>query len=343
MSLFKKSENMRYEAMTIRYKLLLFLFILKADWLLAEHFDTQALRGSINPNGIFFNRFTGSFSGTEWFQTTPIAGTNRYRMVDIFGGGFNATVTSDGMITLDGGVGAGSFSGPDDYVIMPNLGGTVFTFTCNRVPLTTENFPLLLESPRPANDLFAGTWDNVIESINPETGVIGAPGNEELILTTSANTLRITDPGGLFFQGIFENGRQIVFRKIEPNPTDPDLSSFPGSDINFSQNLMASVFFDNINRFTGLFLLQTRTPLGSQNQTMFRFTATRSVPLAMGDINADGLVNNVDRDLLVDQQGNTVESDAYNLAADLNRDNVVDNDDLIIFDSGEEIFSNGFE
>ncbi len=323
--------------------LFLLTLFLCFDHLHANEQKIETVNGAINPNGVFFNRFTGGFSGTEWFQTTPIAGTGRYRMIDIFGGGFDATVTPDGIITLDGGVGNGSFSGPDNYVITPNLGGTPFTFTCNRVPLTTADFPLLLDSPRIANDLFAGAWDNVIESINPETGVIGAPGTEELILTTSANTLRITDPGGLFFQGVFENGRQIVFRKIEPNPSDPELSSFPGSDINFTQNLIASVFFDNINQFTGLFLLQTRTPLGSQNQAMFRFTATRSVPLALGDVNGDGLVNVMDRDLIVDQQGNTVEGDTYNLAADLNLDNVIDNSDLMIFDGSDEIFANGFE
>ena len=300
------------------------------------------ITGTINPNGLFFNRFTGSFSGTEWFQTMSVEGTDRYQMVDIFGGGFNATITADGIITLDNEAGGGSFSDQDNYVIMPDL-GTVFTFTCNRVPLTNANFPLVLDSSRIANDLFAGTWDNVIESVNPETGVIGAPEAEELTLITSANTLRITDPGGLFFQGVFENGRQIVFRKIVPEPSDINLSSFPGSDINFSENLIASVYFDDINQFTGLFLLQTRTPLGSQDQSMFRFTATRRILLAQGDVNGDGLVNIIDRDLLVDQQGNSVESDDYNLAADLNLDDIIDNNDLIIFDTSDKIFINGFE
>lgn len=299
--------------------------------------------GTINPNGMFFNRFTGGFDGTEWFQTTPIAGTDRYQLVDIFGGGFNASITPEGIITLDNGTGDGSFSDTDNYVITPNLGGTLFTFTCNRAPLTDADFPLQLIDARPANDLFAGTWNNVIESINPETGIIGTPGNEELELMVAGNTLRITDPAGLYFQGVFETGRQVVFRKIVPEPSDPSLESFPGSDINFDQNLIASVYFDDINQFTGLFMLQSRAPLGSQTQLMFRFTATRDIPLATGDINGDGTINDTDRVLLVDQLGLTVEDDNYNLAADLNLDDLVNKMDLAIFDGDDVIFANSFE
>lgn len=298
--------------------------------------------GTINPNGIYFNRFAGSFSGTEWFQTTPIAGTNRYQLVDIFGGGFDATITPEGLITLDNGIGGGSFSDNNNYVITPDL-GSIFTFTCNRAPLTDANFPLQLVSARPASDLFTGTWNNVIESINPETGSIGSPSNEDLILTVSGNTLRITDPGGLYFQGVFETGRQIVFRKIDPNPAGSSVASFPGSDINFSQDMVASVYFDHINKFSGLFMLQSRTALGSQTQLMFRFTAIRATPLAAGDINGDGMVDETDRNLLIGQQGSTVEDDGYSLAADLNLDDRIDEMDLIIYDGDVFLFASSFE
>ncbi len=60
------------------------------------------------PSGIYFNRFTGSFNGTEWFQVTPTGGTNQYLMVDIFGGGFTTTVNDQGQVFFANG--SGSFS-----------------------------------------------------------------------------------------------------------------------------------------------------------------------------------------------------------------------------------------
>lgn len=297
---------------------------------------------AIDPRGIYFNRFDGGFPGTEWFQVIPITGANRYSLNDIAGGGFNATITDDGIITLDGGVGGGNFSSPDNYVITPNLGGTVFTFTNNRAPLTTTDFPLQLNSPRPANSLLAGSWDNVLQTINPETGVISAPSNELLTLTTDGNTLRITDPGGLFFQGVFENGVQIAFRRIVPDPAGA-FASFPGSDINFAQDMLGEALFLNVNEFVSFFLLQSRDPLGSQTQQMFRFTATRVNPFPLGDVNGDQMVDMDDRDLIVMQLGLGIEDDAYNLAADLDNNGLVNDNDLALFDGEEILFLTGFE
>ncbi|WP_395375129.1 dockerin type I repeat-containing protein [Marinicella sp. W31] len=308
-----------------------------------ETLEENSVAGAINPNGIFFNRFTGGFDGTEWFQTTPIAGTNRFQLVDIFGGGFNATITPQGNITLDGGAGTGSFSDADNYVIMPSIGNETFTFTSNRVPFTSASFPLQLDSIRPANNLFSGNWSSTIETINPETGVLENTSNTTLNLTASGSTLRITDQNNIFYQGIFETGRQIIFRRLVPDPFDPSVESFPGSDTNSGENLIANVYFETINHFNATLLLQTRAPLGSQIQTVLRISANRQTPLQQGDINGDGLVNATDRNLLVDQLNATVEDAAYNLAADLNRDDVIDNVDLSIFDGGDVIFTNGFE
>ncbi len=297
---------------------------------------------NIDPRGIFFNRFSGGFSGTEWFQTIPVAGENRYSLNDIFGGGFTATITLEGVITLDGGVGNGSFSDPDNYVITPDLGGTVFTFVNNRAPLTSPNFPLQLSSPRPANTLLAGNWNNVLQTINPETGVIGPPSNELLTLTTAGNTLRITDPGGLFFQGVFENGVQVAYRRIVPDPTGV-FASFPDSDINFAQDMLGETMFLNVNEFVAFFLLQSRAPLGSQVQQMFRFTAARVNPFPFGDVNGDQVVNLDDRLLIEMQLGLDIEDDNFNLAADLDSDGVITTNDLALFDDEEVILVTGFE
>jgi hypothetical protein len=52
------------------------------------------IEGAINPLGIYYNQFTGSFSGTEWFQTIPGAAPGQFILADIFGGGFGATITA---------------------------------------------------------------------------------------------------------------------------------------------------------------------------------------------------------------------------------------------------------
>ena len=115
---------------------------------------------SIDPRGIYFNRFSGAFSGTEWFQTipTPVGGPDSFRLADIFGGGLDARITPNGQITLSDGRGTGAFDGPDRYTIRPNLGGARFVFNNNRIAGTDADFPLELSSPRPANNLLAGEW-----------------------------------------------------------------------------------------------------------------------------------------------------------------------------------------
>ncbi len=288
---------------------------------------------AIDPRGIFFNRFTGSFGGTEWFQTIPLTGTNRYRVADIFGGGFDCTITPEGIVTLDAGVGTGSFSTPDRYVIRPNLGGTVFTFTNTRAPGTAPDFPLSIVSPIAGNPLLAGTYRTLTQPVNPETGLVAAGGFENNTITVLNTTFRITDPGGLFFQGIFESPTRVSFRVVSPTPGDARFRSIPGSAINFTQNMMGSVRVTSVNTFTAVFLLQSRTPLGSQTQSVFFMDATRIDPLPQGDLNGDRAVTDADRTLLLAQIGLTAESDAFNIAADLDLDGDVDAADLALLNA----------
>src|SRR5688500_15787561 len=57
----------------------------------------------IDPTGIYLNTFSGSFSGTEWFQITPGREEGVLLMTDIRGGGFAATVDANGSVAFDGG------------------------------------------------------------------------------------------------------------------------------------------------------------------------------------------------------------------------------------------------
>jgi len=288
--------------------------------------------GDIDPRGIYHNVFSGGFSGTEWFQVVPIAGTNRYRVADIFSGGFNSTITPDGNVTLDGGIGSGSFSTDDAWVITPSLGGTVFTFDNLRAPDTTVDFPLRLNSPAPANPILSGAWTNQLLALNPRTGVVVGSGTESLSVTATGTTLRITDPGGLFFQGVFESPTRVGYRAISPNPSDPNFASFVGSSSNIGQDMLGRVTVESVNDMVAVFLLQTRAPLGSQQQSVFRFTMTRTDPLPAGDLNGDRVVDEDDRDLFTAQLGMTSGDDGYNIAADLDLDGVVGSKDLALFE-----------
>ena len=289
---------------------------------------TAALAGGptpdFNPEGLYHNAFTGPFGGTEWFQVIPIPGTDRYRMADIFSGGFNGTITSDGTVTLDGGIGGGSFSNDDDWIVTPNLGGSVFTFNSTRAPNTTPDFPLQLDSAAPANPLLTGNWSATAQQINPRTGAVVNRFTEPLTVSAFGNSFRFTDPGGLFFQGTFESPTLVGFRVVVSTPSDTRFRTFPGSGNNLSQNMLGVAHIIDINNFTADIFLQSRAPLGSQTQAAFRFVVTRTIPLAPGDLNGDSALDLTDLDLMDAQQGLTDQDDAYNIAADLNADGTID-------------------
>ncbi len=286
-----------------------------------------------DPRGIYFNDYVGPFDGTEWFQVTPVGtSTTTYNIRDIFGGGFTGTIDSSGNIVIPGIPMDGSFSDADNFVIFPFNGA--FTFTSNRAATTGPGFPLRMESPEVANPLLAGQWRNTLRFFDPQSGQPGAPATEIVTLSTAGNTLRITDPAGLFFQGVFENGLQAGFRVLNnPNFGTPtgDFAPFPGSSTNIGQDLLGELNMVDINHFRASFLLQTRTPLGSQDQALVEFEAERLVPLATGDANGDGSVDASDEALVASLQGLTFEDSGYNLAADINADGVIDATDLAFY------------
>jgi hypothetical protein len=299
---------------------------------LLVYLSATAFGQPIDPRGIYFNRFTGQFSGTEYFQLTLVSG-NTYFLRDIYGGGFTGTIDTAGNITIPT-FPPGMFSDPDHFQIFPSFGGGSFTFTCNRVPTTTVAFPLRLFTPRPANPLLNGQWMNTLRFINPETGQANAPVNEVVTITTSGNTIRITDPGGLFFQGVFENGLTAGFRVVN-NPFFPPptgiFASFSGSSTNFGQDLLGELNMISINEFRASFLLQTRQQLGNQSQSLVEFQATRVNPFATGDANGDGVVDFLDQQIVTLLQGTTFEDDNYNLAADINSDGQINFVDLAFY------------
>lgn len=228
-----------------------------------------------DPRGIYHNAFSGAFSGTEWFQVIPTSVVNHFVAADIFGGGFGVTVDSAGQITIDNGIGAGSFSSQDRFVVKPTLGGTLFTFDSMRAPDTTAELAL---SPSPAvagSQALAGTYTSQTTQLDPRTGDVIGDFEETVTIAVAGDTYRITDPQGLFFQGVFRSPTRVSFRVVTPSPKDERFQSLPGSSINFAQNMVGEATLIDANNWKAIVLLQSRTELGSQTQLAFRFRATR--------------------------------------------------------------------
>jgi hypothetical protein len=233
--------------------------------------DMAQARGS-DLQGIFLNDFNGQFSGAEWFQVIPGPAEGSLLMTDIRGGGFTVTVGQDGSISFAGG--EGSLIDGDNFILFPFDGQ--FTFSSRRVPLTGRDFPLLVqESLQPGDPLLAGVFQSLTEFFDPRTGALTSAFSEELNVTVEDTVLRITDPQGLFFQGVFLDGDTVGFRDIS-NALSTEFASFPGSQQNLGQDMLGELQFSDADNFTATILLQTLAQLGSEDQLLVRFTARRT-------------------------------------------------------------------
>jgi len=227
-------------------------------------------------SGIYHNAFSGGFSGREWFQVVRAGGEGRYLLTDIFGGGFSAVLAEDGTITLDGGAGSGVVLSDDAFELRPRLGGRDFVFSAVRVPGTSSDFPLdPLAAPVAGDPALAGRYASVTDEIDPRTGAVVSTGGEELLVAVDGTTFRLTDPAGLYFQGVFLAPNAIAFRVVEPAPTDPRFSSILGSTSDLTQNMLGEARVASADVWDASILLQSRDPLGAQQQKLFHFHATR--------------------------------------------------------------------
>lgn len=111
---------------------------------------------------------------------------------------------------------------------------------------------------------------------DPQTGAVVDGGDEALALSVTDSRLRITDPQGLYFQGVFVTASQVVFRAIEGvSAQHPEYATFPGSAINFEQDMLGEAIFTDPDHFTATILLQSRAKLGQQRQRLVTFQAKR--------------------------------------------------------------------
>ena len=295
--------------------------------------QTDGSRGvsDLDPRGVYFNRFTGGFPGTEWFTTIPISGTDRYRLADIVGGGWNAIVTPEGAVDILNAPGDGQYSDADNYILNPSFAGSTFIFNNNRAPHTDVDFPLQMATPVAGNPMLFGVYTTLTQTVNPETGAILTGLTEDNTILIVGDIFSVENAAGVFYRGVFETPTRVGFRVVVPRPSDVRFRTFLGSSTSLRQNLLGSVRITSINTFEATYLLQTRTGLGNQNQSIITMSGERVDPYPMGDLNGDRTVDEDDRALFIDQLGLVEADDAFNIAADLDGDYDVDAQDLSLF------------
>ncbi|MFO0737294.1 MAG: hypothetical protein U0270_15495 [Labilithrix sp.] len=227
--------------------------------------------------GLYLNTFSGPLGGTEWFEVIPLPEVGRYRFADLFGGGFDGSLDAQGTIVLDGGIGGGRVIGADSFALYPRLGSSSFVFSSVRAPRTDASIVRRLDTPPSEGDAaLAGTYLSETEALDPRTGASLGVSTEALDIAIDGTSFRMTDPHGLYFQGVFTSDDAVGIRAITPEPADPRFRSFAGSSTNTGQNAIGSVRIVDRDHFAATVLLQSKTPLGSQTQRAFRFSATRA-------------------------------------------------------------------
>ena len=229
--------------------------------------------------GIYFNEFSGGFSGDEYFEVrflgTAADGQAVLSMRDIAGGGFLGTIDDEGAIVLEGGLGVGSFVPPDRLVVEPNLGGTPFVFDCVRVPGTDGEFPLTLDGPgEEADPEVAGDYAATLREVDPVTGETVSSSETSISVALGGSLGRVTFAGGALVQGVFDQPDRLALR-VSANASNPEFSSFDGGGTNLDQDVLGEVVFDGGDSVSGVLLLQSRDPLGQQTQQVFHLDAQR--------------------------------------------------------------------
>lgn len=252
---------------------------------------SMASAQDIDPRGVYFHTFSGSFGGTEYSTIFPVDGELKYNFNDINNGlPFDTTISPAGEWTFDNNGGVGAFSSPDEAAFDILVFGFQFQSSISRVPFTTPEFPVLFESAEQGDADLEGFWNARVQTIDPASGQVLCELQETAEVLIDGTTLRWNREDGSFFQGPFETEAQVAIRAVRFNINDPRFQSFPGSITSSSQNVLGELLVRSDERIEGVMLLQTNVPVGGQAQTLWRVILTRECPADVnGDNNVDGL------------------------------------------------------
>jgi len=278
--------------------------------------------------GVFYHEFTGSFSGSEWFQVFPLAEPDRVHFGDIRAeGAWGATIEGPSL-TLDAGAGTGVIDDADTFELDLTLGAFTFHSEMTRAPFTDAGFPVLLDSPAPAPGHAADAWAGVQTTHHPMTGaqLTSTPIAFDATVDGSTVTLALD---GLAVTGIWETPVQAGFRVVIPSALDLRYRTFPGSSISITRNVLGELRLTGRNTMELTLLLQTRAPVGFQSQEIVRAVLERATLLDEGDVDGDGDLDSDDRAALDHALGTTSADDGYTILGDLDGDGDIDADDAL--------------
>jgi hypothetical protein len=119
---------------------------------------------------------------------------------------------------------------------------------------------------------------------------------------------------------------------VVPTPNDVRYRSFPGSTISVARNMLGELLVHDINTLSWTLMLQTRQSVGNQSQELWLFELERMNPFLTGDMNLNGELDEQDRGIIESIRGNHRTSGDFDIAGDLIRDGMIDDEDLAAWD-----------
>lgn len=244
--------------------------------------------GDVDPRGVYYHTFTGSFSGSEWSTIFEKPGENRYEFDDIANGlPFDCEILPDGTWTFDSSGGTGSFIDPDNAAFDIFVSGFSFQSQIRRVPYTTPKFPVVFHDASPGDSGLTDSWSGTLSTIDPETGGLIAVTTEQVEIIVEDDVLRLTRGNGVYYAGPFEDVDHVAIRALRFISSNPNFVSFPGSVSSEFRNVLGELRVVTDERIEGVLLLQTNNAVPNQTQELIRVVLERE---CLADVNDDGEV-----------------------------------------------------
>jgi hypothetical protein len=260
--------------------------------LLSAAIGSAAMMGEIDPRGVYFHQFTGSFDGSEWSTIFEKPGANKFEFDDIANGlPFDTTILPDGTWTFDSAGGTGSFSDADNASFDIFVSGFSFDSQIRRVPFTTPEFPVLFQDSVAGDEALGGTWLGTLSVINPSTGGVVSSVNEDVEIDVTGEVLRMTRASGTFYAGPFEDADHVAIRALRFNSPNSNYKSFPGSTTNEFRNVLGELHITSDESIEGVLLVQTNVQFPNWVQEIIRVELSRQ---CLADVNGNNNVEPTD-------------------------------------------------